>query len=77
MNITGIGTFLSIKERQYKGKTYHNVNIDFDGEIRSIGTREPQNFTGLPAYSKCRFNMRFNTYQNRGYIVVDSAEVMK
>lgn len=77
MNCTAIGTFLNMREREYNGKVYYNVNIDFDGEIRSVGTREPQNFKSLPCYSKCRFSMRFNTYKNRGYIVVDSAELIK
>lgn len=82
MTLFGTGVFLGVNQRKANdGKTYNNVNIDFDGDIQSLGTQDVGPFLNLDRYKPYTFILRYASYQKNGsqrnFLAVDGVQPQK
>lgn len=77
------GIFLGVNQRQSPkdGRTYTNINVDFDGDIRQLGTKDAGPFLNLNKYTPYLFTLDIGNYQKDGkvtmFLNVVSAEPVK
>lgn len=79
MKLSAKGVYLGMLSRTGKdNKVYNTVNVDFEDEIHSFNTNEPEKFRQIPKYTLCDFTMVFATYRgrdgnNQSYMMLQSA----
>lgn len=82
MKLFGTAVFLGVSQRKANdGKTYNNVNLDFDGDIQSLGTQDLAPFLQLERYKPYTFILRYASYQKNGsqrsFLAVDGVQPQK
>lgn len=67
MKLFGTGVFIGVSQRTASnGKVYSNVNIDFDGEVQSLGASDAGPFLNLEKYKSYTFILNYRAYQKDG-----------
>lgn len=78
MRVYGQCVFLGVVERRSNGKVYHNVNLDFDGDLRSLYVQDVAPFSSLTKYVECTATLFFgrmmdqNSNTEREYMRLES-----
>lgn len=67
MKLIGKAVYLGYVQRTGKdGKVYSNVNLDFDGDLQTLGVRSLEPFLALKKYNVYDFELSYAAYQNNG-----------
>lgn len=82
MKVYGNGYFIGMLEREGKdGKKYTTVNCDFDNEVKTFSTSNPERFRDIPKFTPCVFEFNYQTFRQDGkesnYLAITSAKPNK